>query len=251
MENQKRKIIITGANSGFGYFLADYLKDKADKLFLIDVNKEGLQKFNGLPEINLFQCDLTDYEQTTKVIKEIYETDPDTNVLINNAGIIHSELLINFFNRQDRRHSKENWERMLNVNLTTVFNCSVNVVDNMIRNKVKGLLINISSISANGNSGQSVYSAAKAGVNALTVAWSRELSMFGIRTAGIAPGFFDTPSTHTALKENIVKKIISEIPSKRLGQLEELAKAVEFIINNDYYNGKILEIDGGLVLSNG
>lgn len=251
MEYSKHKIIITGAASGFGSFLADYLRSKADKVSLIDINKDGLQKFSGLPGIDLFCCDLTDYAQTTMVIKEIYEKEPETNILINNAGIIHSELLINFFNRQDRRHSKENWDKMLNVNLTSVFNCSVNVVDNMVRNKIKGLVINISSISANGNSGQSVYSAAKAGVNALTVAWSRELSMFGIRTAGVAPGFFDTPSTHSALKENTVKKIISEIPSQRLGQLEELAKAVDFIIENDYFNGKILEIDGGLVLSNG
>jgi 3-oxoacyl-[acyl-carrier protein] reductase len=251
METHNKRIIITGAASGFGMYLADYLKDKACKLYLIDINSDGLKKFSGSDDIISFKCDLTDYEATTNVIKEIYKTDPETNVLINNAGIIHSELLINFFNRQDRRHSKENWDNMLNVNLTSVFNCSVNVVDNMIRNKVKGLIINISSISANGNSGQSVYSAAKAGVNALTVAWSRELSMFGIRTAGIAPGFFDTVSTHKALKESNVKKIISEIPSKRLGQLDELGKAVEFIIENDYFNGKILEVDGGLVLSNG
>jgi 3-oxoacyl-[acyl-carrier protein] reductase len=249
MNSTQSKIIITGAASGFGLYLAEYLKNKAGKLILIDINMEGLRKFSGQENISIFQCDLTNYESTGNTIKEIFNSDPDINILINNAGIIHSELLINFFNRQDRRHSKETWDKMLNVNLTTVFNTSVNVVDNMVRNKVKGLVINISSISANGNSGQSVYSAAKAGVNALTVAWSRELSMFGIRTAGIAPGFFDTPSTHSALKENIVKKIISEIPSHRLGKLEELAKAVNFIIENDYFNGKILEIDGGLVLS--
>lgn len=249
MDSTQSKIIITGAASGFGLYLAEYLKTKAGKLILIDINQEGLQRFSGQENISTFQCDLTNYESTGNTIKEIFNSDPDTNILINNAGIIHSELLINFFNRQDRRHSKENWDKMLNVNLTSVFNTSVNVVDNMVRNKVKGLVINISSISANGNSGQSVYSAAKAGVNALTVAWSRELSMFGIRTAGIAPGFFDTPSTHTALKENIIKKIISEIPSRRFGQLEELAKTVDFIIENDYFNGKILEIDGGLVLS--
>jgi len=237
MEIVNKRIIITGAASGFGMYLTDYLKDKADKLYLIDINGDGLKRFSGSDKVISFVCDLTDYEATTKVVKEIYSREPETNILINNAGIIHSELLINFFNREDRRHSKQNWDKMLNVNLTSVFNCTVNVVDNMIRNKVKGIIINISSISANGNSGQSVYSAAKAGVNALTV--------------GIAPGFFDTTSTHSALKENIVKKIISEIPSKRLGQLEELAKGVEFLIDNEYFNGKILEIDGGLVLSNG
>ncbi|TAL65609.1 MAG: SDR family NAD(P)-dependent oxidoreductase [Bacteroidetes bacterium] len=251
MKYQNQKIIITGAASGFGLYLADYFKDKVSKLFLLDINEEGLQKFTGSKNVFLYKCNLTDFEATTSVIQKVFENDPETNTLINNAGIIHSELLINFFNRQDRRHSKENWDKMLDVNLTTVFNCSVNVVDNMIRNKVKGLIINISSISADGNPGQSVYSAAKAGVNALTVAWSRELSIFGIRTAGIAPGFFDTPSTHSALKENIVKKIISEIPSNRLGQLDELAKGVDFIIENEYFNGKILEIDGGLTLSKG
>ena len=251
MECKNQKIIITGAASGVGMYLADYLKDKVSRICLIDIKKDGLQKFYGQSNIDVFCCDLTEFEQTTSVIKEVYEKNPDTSVLINNAGIIHSELLINFFKRHDRRHSKENWDKMLDVNLTSVFNCSVNVVDNMIRNKVKGLIINISSISANGNSGQSVYSAAKAGVNALTIAWSRELSMFGIRTVGIAPGFFDTPSTHSALNQNIVKKLVTEIPSKRLGQLEELAKAIDFVIDNDYFNGKILEIDGGMVLSNG
>lgn len=249
MDTSEVKIIITGAASGFGRFLSEYLGKRSNKLFLIDINKKGLEQIELKPGTEFFGCDLTDYEQTTATISEIFSKEPGINVLINNAGIIHSELLINFFNRADRRHSKENWDRMLDVNLTTVFNCSVNVIDSMIRNKTKGLIINISSISANGNSGQSVYSAAKAGVNALTVAWSRELGMFGIRTAAIAPGFFDTPSTHCALKENVVNKIISEVPLKRLGQLEELARAVEFIIQNDYFNGKILELDGGMVLS--
>ena len=135
MTSKPHKIIITGAASGFGSFLAEYLLDKSEKLFLIDINSDGLQKFNGLEGINIFNCDLTDYVQTTAVIKEIFEEEPEIDILINNAGIIHSELLINFFNRPDRRHSKENWDKMLNVNLTTVFNCSVNVIDNMIRNK--------------------------------------------------------------------------------------------------------------------
>ena len=245
------KIIITGAASGFGMHLSNFLYGKSTKLFLLDINREGLQNFSGYDNVSLFECDLTDYDATSNVIGKIFESDPDTNILINNAGIIHNELLINLFCRPDRRHTKETWDKIIDVNLTTVFNCSVHTADQMIRNKVKGLIINISSISSTGNTGQSAYSAAKAGVNALTVTWSRELSMFGIRTAGISPGFFDTPSTHKALNEKILNKITSEIPSARLGQLDELAKAVEFIIDNDYFNGKILEIDGGMVLSKG
>ena len=138
---------------------------------------------------------------------------------------------------------------MIKVNLSSVFYCSVNVVEQMINKRIKGVIINISSISANGNADQSAYSAAKAGVNALTAVWSRELGAFGIRTASIAPGFFETESTHKALNDKIIEKIKSEIPLRKLGKPEELAKAVRFIIENDYFNGKILELDGGMVLS--
>ena len=75
-----------------------------------------------------------------------------------------------------------------------------------------------------------------------------ELAMFGIRTAAIAPGFFDTPSTASALSENVIKKLKKSIPSKRLGSLNELMNAVKFIIENDYYNGKVLKLDGGLTI---
>jgi len=251
MDLKEEKVIITGAASGFGNHLANYLKDKSNKLILIDINPNLKKQFKNEDNISLHLCDLTDFNQTTDVIKEIFHDDSDIRILINNAGIIHSELLINFFNKEDRRHSKSSWDKMLDVNLNSVFNCTVNVADQMVCRRLKGLIINISSISANGNAGQSVYSAAKAAVNALTITWSRELAAFGIRSAGIAPGFFDTPSTHLALKENTLNKILSEIPLRKLGQLDDLAKAVEFIIQNDYYNGKILELDGGLTLSFG
>jgi len=251
MELSEEKIIITGAASGFGEHLAKRFESKARKILLIDIDEVRLKNFRQNSKFECYICDLTDADLTTNIIKKIYEDHPDTRILVNNAGLIHSELLFNFFNKEDRRHSIENWDKFLKINLSSVFYCSVNVVDQMVSRRLKGLIVNISSISANGNAGQSVYSAAKAGVNALTVAWSRELSMFGIRTAGIAPGFFDTTSTHKALKENTIKKIITEIPSRKLGNLDELAKAVEFVISNDYFNGKILEIDGGMVLSHG
>ncbi len=251
MDITKHNIIITGGASGFGEYLVNYFIDKAKKIILLDVNKKGLRKFNNKNNVDAFFCDLTNPHETEQVIEEIYKKYPDTSILVNNAGLIHSELMFNLFNQQDKRHSIENWDKYLKVNLSSTFYCSLYVIEQMVLKRIKGLLINISSISANGNAGQSVYSAAKAGVNALTVAWGRELSIYGIRTGGIAPGFFDTPSTHKALNPNIIKKITGEIPLRKLGNLEELAKSVQFIIDNDYFNGKILEIDGGMVLSHG
>lgn len=251
MNIKDQNIIITGGASGFGEYLANYFTGKAKRVIVIDINQDGLRKFDSNTNVDTFTCDLTNSEETEDIIKEIYKKYPDTGVLVNNAGLIHSELMYNFLNQGDKKHSIENWDNFLKVNLSSTFYCSLNVIEQMVSKRIKGLIINISSISGSGNTGQSVYSAAKAGVNALTVTWSRELSMFGIRTAGIAPGFFDTPSTHKALKPNIIKKITSEIPIRKLGNLEDLAKSVKFIIDNDYFNGKILELDGGLVLSHG
>jgi 3-oxoacyl-[acyl-carrier protein] reductase len=129
-----------------------------------------------------------------------------------------------------------------------VFYVTSNVVEKMILNKERGLIINISSISAQGNMGQSAYSASKAAVEALTKTWSKELGMFKIRCACIAPGFMDSPSTRESLSENMLSKWQKSIPIGRLGELDELLSAVEFIIRNDYFNGKVLALDGGLNL---
>ena len=116
----------------------------------------------------------------------------------------------------------------------------------MVEHRTKGLIINVSSISANGNVGQSAYSAAKAAVNALTVTWSKELGMFGIRSTAIAPGIVDTSSTQRSLSEANIRKWKKNTPLGRLGKLEEISESVKFIIENDFFNGRILEIDGGL-----
>ena len=106
----------------------------------------------------------------------------------------------------------------------------------------------MSSISAHGNAGQSAYSAAKAGVNALTRTWARELGGFGIRFVSIAPGFIDTDSTREALSEENLSRLKDQIPLRRLGEVEHIYQTVRFIVENDYVNGTVLEIDGGLAM---
>ena len=116
----------------------------------------------------------------------------------------------------------------------------------IVMHRSKGVIVNISSISACGNEGQTAYSAAKAGVNAMTVTWSKELGPMGIRCNAISPGFIDTDSTHNALKEKIIAHIHSNTPLRRLGQVEEVSQAVASVIANDFINGVILNVDGGL-----
>ena len=110
------------------------------------------------------------------------------------------------------------------------------------------MIINISSISASGNAGQTAYSAAKAGVEAMTRVWSKELGVFGIRVAAVAPGFIDTESTRKALNEQKLRELSGRIPLRRLGRETNVAGAVLAIIENDYISGAVIPVDGGMVL---
>ncbi len=248
MEICNSNILITGGARGIGNFLALHLLKKANKVFVIDSNIELLNDLPISDKLVSFVCNITIPEELEIVIRQIFELHGGVDICINNAGIIHSEPLINLLDRTDRRHSIINWQKVIDVNLSAVFYVTMNVADQMIFKKRKGVIINISSISAQGNVGQSAYSASKAGVEALTKTWSKELAMFGIRSACIAPGFFDTPSTKEKVNTHMLEKWEKSIPLKRLGNLDELLTSVEFIIANDYFNGKILSIDGGLNL---
>jgi 3-oxoacyl-[acyl-carrier protein] reductase len=109
------------------------------------------------------------------------------------------------------------------------------------------VIINISSISRAGNAGQSNYAAAKAGVASLSVVWARELARYGIRSAAIAPGFTHTPILES-MKPEMLEKMLAPVPLKRLGEPSEIAHAARFIFENDFYNGRVIDLDGGLRL---
>src|SRR5260370_22314000 len=119
------------------------------------------------------------------------------------------------------------------------------IVENMVATRTRGIVVNISSVSAAGNAGQSAYSAAKAGVNALTATWAKELSMMGIRVVAIAPGFTETESTREALIEAVLNETVKRVPLRRLGKPDEIADGVIHLIENDFFNGKVFELDGG------
>ncbi len=198
--------------------------------------------------IKAWACDVTDPVAVDAAIQAIFDSGFEPDVLINNAGIIHSEPLVNMLSRGERSHSRESWRHVMSANLDSVFFVTSRVVDRMLAKRTKGIVISISSISANGNPGQSAYSAAKAGVNALTRTWAKELGGMGLRFAAIAPGFIDTPSTRAALSEAAITRLQQQIPLRRLGDLESIYLAARHIIENDYLTGTVLEVDGGLVI---
>ena len=250
MQLKDKVIIITGGCQGLGRAMAEYLAAKGAKLALVDLNPEKLGlavaacEAHGV-EACAYVCNVADEEQVTQTVRQIAEDFGAINGLVNNAGILRDGLLLKVKDGVMTKMSLAQWQAVIDVNLTGVFLCTREVAAKMIELNNQGAIINISSISRAGNVGQTNYSAAKAGVAAATVTWAKELARYGIRVAGIAPGFIETEMT-LGMKPEALEKMTSGIPLKRMGKAEEIAHSAAYIFENDYYSGRILELDGGL-----
>ncbi len=253
MQIKNNTFVITGAAQGLGEAISVSLARRGAKLALLDVNAERLDqtltacKHEG-SDSYAFTCDVADETGVRRCFASIEEHLGPISGLVNNAGILRDGMLVKVRDGEIvDRLSLEQWQQVIDINLTGVFLCGREAATSMIRNDNGGVIVNISSISRAGNIGQSNYAAAKAGVAALSTTWARELARYKIRSAAIAPGVFETEMV-ASLKPEAHERITSAVPLNRTGSVEELAHAVQFIIENDYYSGRILELDGGLRL---
>ena len=236
--------VITGGAAGIGHFLSNSLIEKGHKVTILDKNNDC--KIDS-SRVSYYKCDVTDLSGLNNVLDKIVQEQGFPDVVINNAGIIHNELLFNFSNKQ-MEHSSESWNNVIDVNLTGVFYVTRGFVARLMLERKTAVFINISSISARGNAGQSAYSASKAGVEALTKTWSKELGRLGFRFLAIAPGFMDTDSTKLSLSIESLRKYVDKIPSRKLGNVEAILQSVEFCVFNQYLNGAIINVDGGITI---
>jgi 3-oxoacyl-[acyl-carrier protein] reductase len=249
MELKNKNVIVTGGVNGIGKRLVEELCSEGAIVGVLDLDEKGLRELDGNHK-NIYgiQCNVTDAEQVSRAVGRFFDQVGEIHVLINNAGIIYSAPLIALTPTGITKHDIAAWDKVIATDLSSLFYVTVNVIEKMVLKRTKGTVVNISSVCAAGNQGQSAYSAAKAGVNALTATWAKELALLGIRVVGVAPGFFDTESTRRSLKDDVLKEIVKKIPARRLGNLDEIARGVISLIKNDYFNGKVFEIDGGLVI---
>jgi len=242
--------VITGGAQGLGKAMGFHLSKNGARVALVDVNQTALDQVvkDCSGEIKAYVANVADEVQVDEMFDNIEADLGPVTGLVNNAGILRDGLLVKAKDGAvTDRLSLEQWQSVIDVNLTGVFLCGRAAATKMIESGSKGAIINISSISRAGNAGQSNYAAAKAGVAALTVTWARELARYGIRCAGIAPGVFETEMV-ASMKPEAYDRIVGGIPLGRTGQLEELAGTVAYIFANDYINGRIIELDGGLRL---
>ena len=245
MELTNKKIIVTGGARGMGKRFALDLKALGANPYVVDVVQENLDALKNETGIPGQTVDVSS-EKSVETFFERYASEygaPDA--LINNAGITADGLLIKQKSDEITKFSFANWEKVLNVNLTGVFLCAREAAYHMVKGRVKGVIVNISSISRAGNLGQTNYSAAKSAVDAMTVTWAKELSKFGIRVGAVAPGYINTEMV-AKIRPDVLQKLIEKIPAARLGEMPEISQAVQFIIRNDFFTGRILEVDGGM-----
>lgn len=237
---------ITGGTRGIGRQIALTLSENNfDIVVNYRTENEALKTLKEEIEnnnVNFYavQGDVSNFNDTEKMVKEIIEKYSKIDVLINNAGITKDNLIA--------RMKKEDFEDVINVNLIGTFNVTKNVVPYMMKQR-NGRIINISSVvGINGNAGQSNYSASKAGIIGFTKSLAKELGSRNILVNAIAPGFIETQMTDV-LKDEVKKEIVKNIPLKRTGKPQDVANVVKFLSSEDssYITGQVIQVDGGMI----
>lgn len=247
MDPNGKGIIVAGGAGHLGRAIAAALCRRGAQVAIIDNDAHGAEKIATL-EVTYVRADAGDDASAGRAIANVAAKLHRIDALINCTGSIHSEPLINLLNKEQRRHRRDTWDKVIYSNLTATFTLTARVVEHMALARTKGVIVNFSSVSAAGNPGQSAYSAAKAGIEALTVVWARELGPLGIRVVAIAPGFVETGSTRKALSEASLKDCIRRTPLGRLAAPDEIATSVIFVLENDFLTGRTIAIDGGVVV---
>lgn len=245
MKLDELKIIVTGGASGMGAHFARRLAEAGAQVAAGDVN-EGLLK--ELPKgIHTRKLDVSNEADCESFVQWAHKEMGGLNGLINNAGILRDGLLV----KKDRetgaikKMSAADWNAVIGVNLTGATFMVREAAAKMAETNSPGVIVNMSSIARHGNRGQSNYVAAKAALAANTLTWSREFAPFGIRVGAIAPGMIETPMTQ-GMNQKARDALVARIPVARIGVPEDIWIAVKFVLECDYFDGRTIDVDGGL-----
>jgi 3-oxoacyl-[acyl-carrier protein] reductase len=246
MKLKNKVCVITGAGQGIGWATAQ--RFMADGAIVVALDRQVTTLKERAAEakaagfaLHTYAVDVTQREKIDAAVKAVLEQHGRVDVLVNNAGITGDAQL--------KKMSEEQFDRVINVNIKGVFNCTQAVVEPMLA-QGSGVILNASSITGvYGNFGQTNYAASKFAVIGMTKTWARELGPKGIRVNAVAPGFIDTPILRT-IPEKVLTQMRDRVAMRRLGQASEVASVYAFLASDDasYVNGVVLEITGGLTI---
>lgn len=240
-----KNAIVTGSSRGIGRAIAIQLAELGANIILNYRNnvasvKEVIKEIEtkGV-KVMAIQGDVSNFEDAKKVVDEAKEKLGSIDILVNNAGITKDTLLM--------RMKEEDFDKVIEVNLKGVFNCTKNIVPIMMKQR-SGRIINISSIvGLSGNAGQSNYAAAKAGIIGFTKSVAKEIATRGITVNAVAPGFISTDMTDV-LSDKVKEEIKKNIPLRRIGEGKDIANTVAFLASDmgAYITGQVISVDGGM-----
>lgn len=253
MDIKGKVAVVTGSAGGLGRAMLESFGKKGAICVVADIRSESVERTVGeLKSLGIeasgVVCDVSSEPSVENLFSSVRKAYGRVDIAVLNAGILRDGLLI----RVDRETGKikgkmslEQWQSVIDVNLTGVFLTGREAAANMAE-LGGGVIIPIASVAMHGNPGQSNYSAAKAGVAALTKLWAHELSRFKIRVAGIAPGFIATEMVLKEMNQKALDMWKDRIPIGRLGEPSEIAKTAEFIVENELITGVVIEATGGV-----
>ena len=271
MEINGKTFLVTGGAQGMGRCFVEELSKLGANAIFCDINAEGIEEVEracashagtvrGMVLNVAEQDSVVDGEIVRGIDKSTDNFNQfldfalsitgDIHGIINNAGIIRDGLIAKYDKKTGGTKilSNDKWKQVIDLNLTGVFLGTRAYAEWHIANeKTEGVVISISSISRHGNQGQSNYSAAKAGLVSMTALWAGELARYGIRTGAIAPGFTKTPILE-GMPPAALEKVVQPVPLKRIAEPTEIFRAIQFIIECDYFTGRVIDVDGGLRL---
>ena len=247
MKLSEKVALVTGASRGIGRAIALKLAAEGAKVAInfagnlakAEEVKAKIESNGG--EALLVQGDISDFEKVNDIIKNVVDTWGKIDILVNNAGITRDNLLL--------KMSEKDFDDVVATNLKGVFNCT-KAVTRLMMKQHSGKIVNMSSVvGITGNAGQANYSAAKAGIIGFTKSAAKEFAPRGINVNAVAPGFIETDMTD-AIPEKIKTDLIGKIPMGRIGDPEDIANVVLFLVSEDsaYITGQVVCVDGGMTM---
>ncbi|MEL6559921.1 MAG: beta-ketoacyl-ACP reductase [Bacteroidota bacterium] len=242
MKRLENKVaIVTGGSNGIGKATCEKFAAEGATVVIWDLNEEAGEKLAAALNGHFAKVNTADFDAVGKATAEIIEKYGKIDILINNAGITRDSTL--------KKMSPEQWQQVIDVNLTGVFNCGKHIQEHMVAAGY-GRIVNTSSVvGLYGNFGQTNYVATKAGVIGMTKVWARELGRKGVTVNAVAPGFIATDMV-MAMPEKAIEMMQSKVPTGRLGQPADIADAYCFLASDEasYINGATISVDGGMTV---
>ena len=252
MKIQNKVIVITGGGKGIGRATALRLAQQGAKLALIDLDEAAMEETITLvkdagSEARAYKCNVADEAVVESTFESIVKDFGALHGLVNNAGILRDGMLIKVKDgKVIKKMSADQFSLVVDVHMKGAFLCTREAATHMVEQDIQeGCIISMSSGAYHGNFGQTNYSAAKAGIVAMSRVWSKELAKFNIRSMAIAPGTIETDMLRS-MPNDALENLAKMVPLGRIGDADNIAQTIQFILENDYMSGDVIEVNGGM-----